>query len=271
MASQAGILAGEAIGGILVAQTSPIWVMVINAVSFVFSAFCIWRMRREYRPPGVSSTGNKGYKKLWMEMKEGFHYIRLLPAVIFCYVMMMLIRATLYAINVLLPPFSRDVLKIGAQGFGYIDACFALGAIAGNLFLPWCTRVWGNHAVMVSGMAGIGACLFLFAAVHGLPIAMLVYFLLGIAFQVGVLYFTSAQKEIAVQYQGRVHSNFNTLFAASSLAVYLLMGHLADAISMRRLYIFQGSIMLTGALAAAMWLYRRPPVAAGKQQEKYAA
>lgn len=257
IALQIGMLAGAALGGVIIHFTSPIAVMFINAVTFVFSGICIWFMRKGRVLPKTTVAQTKGFRQFIEELWEGIGYIRVHTQIIVLYTMMAFIRSTLYAINVLLAPFAKNVIKVGAVGFGYIDAAFAIGAIAGNFLLPIVTRLLGAPQTLTVGMWAIGACLYLFAASQGLFMAMVSYFLLGVAFQVGVLYMTRAQQNTDLSYQGRVHSTFNTIFAIISLAVYLAMGFLGEQIPIRTLYVFQGSLMAVSGLIAFQWIYRK--------------
>lgn len=254
---QIGMLAGAALGGVIIHFTSPITVMIINAVSFVFSGICIWFMRKGRLLPKTKTDQTKGFRQFIKELLEGISYIRVHTRIIILYVMMAFIRSTLYTINVLLAPFAKNVIKVGALGFGYIDAAFAIGAIVGNFVLPIVTRLLGAPQTMTVGMWAIGTCLYLFAASQGLITAVVSYFLLGVTFQVGVLYMTQAQQNTELSYQGRVHSTFNTIFAIISLVVYLAMGFLGEQISIRLLYVFQGSLMAISGLIAFQQIYRK--------------
>ncbi len=253
---QLGTLLGTALGGVIIAASSAVVVMVINTVSFLVSALCLWGMRHGQVRPKVAVSRVKGFAQFVAELREGIQYIRGSMTIIMAYLMMTFIRSTLYTINVLLAPFAKDHLRVGVQGFGYIDAAFAIGAVLGNFLLPLVTQRFGPRWAMTSGMWAISACLFLFAASQNLFTAMGSYFLLGVVFQVGVLYMTTAQQNIDVSYQGRVHSTFNVFFSLISVLVYLSMGFLGEVISLRWLYSFQGALIALAGLIAYIWIYR---------------
>jgi len=259
MMSQGGILVGTALGGLIVARSSPLTVIVINAASFFFSSLCIWAIRvdHELQPNGIVQAGRRRLSQVLDEICAAWRYIRSLRDVIFCYAMMTVIRATLFFINVLLPPFSKNVLRVGAQGFGYIDAGFAVGAVLGNFALPRASARFGHRALLVAGPLAAAGSLFAFSAAHGLVTAIGAYVFLGIACQAGVLYMTVSQTLVDIQYQGRVHATFNVVFAASSLVVYLLAGYSADIVPIRGLYATQAALLGVSGLFAAGWLFSR--------------
>ncbi|PZD96007.1 hypothetical protein DNH61_11305 [Paenibacillus sambharensis] len=263
IAMQAGALLGAGLGGVIISLSSAVMVMIINAVSFLISAVCLVFIRKGIvRPSETNQSSKGGFQSFWTDIKLGLTYIRGRHNIMIFYAMIFFIRMSLYTINVLLGPFAKDTLKVGSVGFGYIDACFALGAVAGNLILPSITRARGNNFVMVLGMAGTALSIFLFGFSGGLGAAMLFYFLIGAFFQVGILYYTRAQEETELSYQGRVHSTFNTFFSLMSLGIYLGMAYLMEAMSLRYLYVFQGIVVAFAALLAYRALYMRPKVVA---------
>ncbi|MDQ0195352.1 MFS transporter [Paenibacillus wynnii] len=259
IAMQTGAMLGAGIGGVIVSLSSAVVVMIINAVSFIISALCIVLIRKGIvRPTEMPQVSKVGYRRFMSEIRLGLSYIRSRHNIMIFYAMIFFIRMSLYTINVLLGPFTKETLKVGAVGFGYIDACFALGAVVGNLLLPSITRARGNNFVMVLGMIGTALSIFLFGFSESLGIAMFFYFLIGAFFQVGILYMTRAQEVTELSYQGRVHSTFNTFFSILSLGIYLGMAHLIEILSFRSLYLLQGIIVAFAAVMAYHALYIRP-------------
>nr|WP_281378823.1 MFS transporter [Paenibacillus phyllosphaerae] len=258
IAMQAGVLLGAGVGGVIVGFSSAVTVMVINVVSFLVSAVCLVLIRKGFVRPAAAAEATKGgFRSFVADMKSGLAYIRGRNGILFFYAMIFFIRMSLYTINVLLGPFAKDTLKVGAAGFGYIDACFALGAVTGNLLLPAVTKARGNRPVMVIGMFGIAIALVLFGFSANLATAMVFYFLIGACFQVGILFMTRAQEETELTYQGRVHSTFNTFFSLLSLGIYLGMAYLMENLSFRSLYVVQGVIVALAAIMAYRALYAR--------------
>ena len=63
----------------------------------------------------------------------------------------------------LLPVFAKDVLRVGASGFGFISAGPGLGTIIGSLTLASLGRLQARRGLMVSILIAFAACLFGFA------------------------------------------------------------------------------------------------------------
>jgi MFS family permease len=63
----------------------------------------------------------------------------------------------------LLPVFAKDVLRLGASGFGFISAGPGLGTIIGSLTLATLGRVEAKRSRMVTILIAFSVCLFAFA------------------------------------------------------------------------------------------------------------
>ncbi|MCD4644870.1 hypothetical protein AR454_21785 [Bacillus mycoides] len=257
IAMQAGALVGAGLGGVIISLSSPMVVMIINAFCFFFSAICILSIRKDKVIPARPTPSSGGFGQFFTELGDGIRYIRNHHNIIVFYSMMFFIRMSLYTINVLLAPFSKDELQVGAAGFGYIDACFAVGAVVGNFLLPRVVKFKGDSWTMTAGMFGIGVSILLFGFSTNLVSAMTIYFVLGMMFQVGVLYLTKAQEATDINLQGRVHATFNTFFSILSLGIYLGMSFLSEVYSFGILYTFQGIIIIFVGVFSIFAIYRK--------------
>ncbi|MCL6450556.1 MAG: MFS transporter [Acetobacteraceae bacterium] len=256
VSNQIGALLGSGLGGVMVAATSPIAVTILNAGSYLFSAGCTLGMRRGLVVPAAGREGGHGFRRFLTQLKGGVAYISRHRGIAVCYLLMLFLMSTLRTINVLLPPFARNVLRVGATGYGYIDATFAVGAILGNFSLGLWSRYLGDRAAMTFGMFALGGSLLLFALSRGLPVAMLGYLFIGITFQVRIMYLTQAQHLTDINYQGRVHSVFTVFSSLLALCIYAAMGFLGDVVSLRYLYLFQAGVMAAGGALAWRYIWR---------------
>ncbi|OYD06340.1 MFS transporter [Paludifilum halophilum] len=258
--AQVGSLVGTGLGGLIVAFSSPIWVMVINAATFLVSAVCIINMRKTHRR---RLTKDQTAKQAWLRYREdlldGIRYIRNHRYIALLYILLLTFPLTLRLINVLLPSFTKEVLKVGADGFGYIDAAFATGAVIGGLYLSSVTQKWGKRFTMLFGMGALAGSLIIFSISTNLIVAIVGYLLIGITFQVRILYLTTIQHLVDLDFQGRVHSVFTTLVTFFSLGVYLLMGVLSEVVSQRWLYASQGIFILIVTLFSVVSLKTESP------------
>nr|BFE69014.1 hypothetical protein GCM10020092_023150 [Actinoplanes digitatis] len=63
-------VAGPAAGGLLIAAVSAVAGLVVDALSFLFSAFMLWRIRRAERRPAVAGGGS-----IWREIAAGVRWL----------------------------------------------------------------------------------------------------------------------------------------------------------------------------------------------------
>jgi len=105
----------------------------------------------------------------------------------------------------LLPVFAKDVLQLGASGFGFISAGPGLGTIIGSFTLASLGRVEAKPARMVALLVGFTSCLFSFAVSRDARLAF------GFLVAVGALSTlfetllnTSIQLRVEEAFRGRV-------------------------------------------------------------------
>ena len=251
IATQVGSLLGAAVGGILITAFSPIIVMVLNSFTFLVSAILIWNIRKEYYPPQQSDLHGNIWQKFTGDIRLGMDYIGEHSYIVPPYIVMLLFIATFRTLSMLVAPFSRTVLEAGAEGFGYLDAAFAGGAIVGNFILPSMTGLYKNKQyVGVYGMFALAISIVLFAISPNLWVAIIAYFFIGVSFQVRVFYMTFIQSITDVDFQGRVYAAFGIPIGITSVVVLLVMGYVSEIFSMRWLYLIQAIVVVFMAIYA---------------------
>ncbi len=105
----------------------------------------------------------------------------------------------------LLPVFAKDVLRVGASGFGFISAGPGLGTIIGSLTLASLGRLEARRGLMVSILIAFTACLFAFAVTGDFRMAfgfLVVVGALSTVFE--TLLNTSIQLRVVESFRGRV-------------------------------------------------------------------
>ncbi|QUD87238.1 MFS transporter [Phenylobacterium montanum] len=167
LSMQAASITGPAIGG-LICAVSPTAAFVVAVALYGLSCLAALTIRGETRP--VAQPGSR-----WALVKEGLTYIWTSRVVIGA-ISLDLFAVLLGGATALLPVFARDVLQVGAQGFGLLRAGPSIGAAAVALVLA--ARPIRRHAgaFMFAGVAVYGAATVVFALskLFALSIAALV-------------------------------------------------------------------------------------------------
>ncbi len=122
---QAASVGGPAIGGLLIAPSSVAWAYVANAVSFGFVIVALLMMRDV--PAREEGPGAKESVSLAAAF-EGLRFVFKAPLI--RSTMLLDFFATFFSsATALLPIFAQDILHVGAEGYGWLFAAPAVGAL----------------------------------------------------------------------------------------------------------------------------------------------
>ncbi|MGA5304979.1 MFS transporter [Nucisporomicrobium flavum] len=171
-------VAGPAVGGVLIAAVSAAAGLVVDGLSFLISALCVWRIRRpERRPAAVERRGIRADIAAGARWLLGDPYLRNLM------VHGAAANLALTGMNALLVVFLVRDVRVGTAAVGLLLAVSGVGGVAAasltpllvrrvggaralvacksatglaSLLVPWASRGPGL-ALFVAGMAGISA------------------------------------------------------------------------------------------------------------------
>lgn len=153
---QAGTVAGPALGGLCLAAAGPRWALAATVAAGVLALVAMLRIR--HRPtPAVAG------ESMLRSLAEGLRYVRG-ERVIFWALTLDLFAVFFGGAIAMLPVFATEILRVGADGFGILQAAPGIGAVLMALFLAH--RRPFRHAgpvllaaVTVFGLAMIGFAL----------------------------------------------------------------------------------------------------------------
>jgi MFS family permease len=118
-------ISGPAIAGVLLAERGPATIYAINAVSFVAVIIALLAMRASGSPD--LQTARKDALS-FAALKEGLQFVWRTPIMV--QTMTLDFVATFFAsATLLLPIFAREVLHVGAHGYGLLAAAPAIGSV----------------------------------------------------------------------------------------------------------------------------------------------
>lgn len=166
LAWQTAAVAGPAAGGLLVAL-SPTDAYVATFALYVLSGVAVAVIRKPTRPD--VQPGSR-----WTLMKEGLQYVWR-QKIVFGAISLDLFAVLLGGATALLPVFARDVLQVGAQGFGILRAGPAVGATVVGLWLAAHPIRAKAGLFMFGGVAvfGLATCVFALSKSLWLSVAAL--------------------------------------------------------------------------------------------------
>lgn len=132
---------GTMLGGVSTMQFGYKWAFVANAMSFVFSAFAVWKLRsatghfRAARTVAARHTATG--KQFWHELNDSFRYLRHTPLILAIGFAGVGWATGGGAAQILFTLFGEVVFNQGAAGIGLIWGFAGIGLVLGGLLGHW--------------------------------------------------------------------------------------------------------------------------------------
>jgi len=150
---QVGLITGPPLAGFILASHGPALVYAINAASFVAVILGLALMHTSGRP---EQDDSKPARISLEALLEGLSFVRRTPIIV--QTMTLDFIATFFAsANQLLPIFAKDILRVGAQGYGFLAAAPAAGAIITGLLMARLGTLKKQGVVVIASIAVYGA------------------------------------------------------------------------------------------------------------------
>jgi MFS family permease len=222
---QGGWLMAGAVVGFVYEHIGLGGVLLIDFSTYVVSFLCYFAVRKgrhvvprpaELRADIIAAETQVG--RFWQDMKDGVHFLRDHPAVIFLGASWALFLGAMLTGVVVTPPLSDNVFHAGAKGYGWLNAGWGSGAFLSVLYAPQAMAKLGTRRAVALSMGLMLAPFSLFLA-----IAVGIYLIMGSARGVsGVAMNTSLMQQVPKHFMGRVQNIFN--FFGTLLQVVLGFG-----------------------------------------------
>ncbi len=200
------VIAGPAIGALLLFAGSPALVFGINAASFLFSAALVSRVDVRSRPVDVTEGGSAGP---WRQMTTGVRTIVSLPAARTLVAFSTLVSFVYGTDTVVFVAVSAQRLGTGSQGFGYLLAGLGIGGILMAVAVDRLARSPRLAPIILGGTAGYCLPTALLAVIHSPALAFVLQIGRGGAtLVVDVLAVTALQRAVPSDQLARVFGIF---------------------------------------------------------------
>jgi MFS family permease len=249
-------IGGPSLAGVLVQVIRAPFAIALDALSFLFSAGCLWRIATPEPPP----TARSERPRLPREIAEGLRLVltspilRALAGCMGTFTFFGNFIGTLYAL------YAIRVLHLSPAVVGALVGLGGVSSLAGSLLAPRVLR-WGGigpvliGAKLVSGLVGL-----LIPLAGGPPLVAALCLAAGQLFGDAALtihFIAQAslrQAAIPPRLLGRAHASMQVLERGAAPIGALLAGVLAQAISPR----FALLIAVLGMQTAVLWLVFSP-------------
>ncbi len=245
---------GPALGAFIISTWSVEVAFYVNAASFlaVLVAILLIRTRTPSAPPppeGVVKHVREGLAYIW-DNRWALNLLAVLAVVAFFGI----------SFIVLLPGASKDVLQMGAGGFGWLMGAIGLGAVVGAPLVTIASRRVAEKDIIRCSILLIGLLLGAFSLVKVFWLALMLCFGIGVtALALSATINSILQARAARGIRGRVMSFYILVFQGLFPVGGLLMGFLSDELSISFALALGGGI----CSALALLLFAVPSVLAG--------
>jgi len=234
-------IVGPSIAGLLMAKVGIAACFLIDGLSFIAVIAGLLRMRLPKKEPRIESDSGPLGQAL-----EGFRYVWAHPRVLTILSLFTVVGIFGWSYSVLMPAFARDVLHLGAHGYGMLLAGSGVGALAAALTVASAGHILPTRIMALGGVGIFSAALALFAFNKNLYLATILLAIVGFGV---VLYFSTSntvlQSIVPDEMRGRVMGIWTLIFGGMIPLGSLQAGLMADVLG-------TPATMAIGALICAL-------------------
>ena len=237
-------IVGPAIGGVVVASVGEAPAFAINGISYLAVVLGLLLMRLS---PQSTETGRANPLE---RMKAGFRYIFSQRDILGLVIMVAAISAVGFGSLTLVPVFAKDILKIGAEGFGQLLSWQGWGALVGSFLLIFLGDRFHKGRLLIFSRLLLGPVIIGLALSRTPWISMVFMSVLGYSLITQlVLTNTLIQAIVPDDLRGRVLSTYTWALGGFFPLGSLAMGMLGDQIGAPEAAMVSGigSMVLVGA------------------------
>lgn len=163
IAYQFGSIAGPAVGGLVLANLGIAYAYFINAISFgavIIALILIGHVPQE-KIEEATFARNARRPAFWQSVRTGLNYVFNQPIILSS--MLLDFFATFFSEAVtLLPIFAKDILGVGAEGYGILVSAPSVGAGLMALILSFIPTIRKQGPILLTAVIGYGLATVLF-------------------------------------------------------------------------------------------------------------
>nr|MCU0247365.1 MFS transporter [Bryobacter sp.] len=243
---------GALLGGVAVSGFGYETAFLLNALSFVFSAFSIARLRGSFRAERKAQAD----KHAWRDFVEGVRYLRSIPLVFAIAMVGVGWALGGGASQILFSLFGEIVFQRGAAGIGIVWGAAAAGLVFGGFYANWLgkrirfdTYKWAISACYVVH----GGAYMLFSQMENFAAALVFIALSRAAVAVSsILNYTQVVTHVADEFRGRVFSTMDTLVWTTMMLSMTAAGVASQSVSPRTIGLWSGAL---SSVTVVVWAW----------------
>jgi MFS family permease len=249
---------GAFLGGTSITQFGYKWAFTFNALSFLFSAACVSRLRVEGGGFRAERTalGEDKVVRPWHEYTEGLRYMRASPLILGIALLGIGWASGGGAAQILFSLFGELVFNRGPAGIGYLWAAAGVGLLFGGAFAHWLGKriSFGAYKRTISICYVIhGGSYVIFSQMRNFQMALLFLAISRSAIAVSsVLNMSQLLRHVSNEFRGRVFATMETMQWSTMMLSMAGAGVASQTWSPRTIGVASG---LLSSSTAFFWLW----------------
>jgi MFS family permease len=253
---------GPAVAGLTIGATGLASAFLLNGISFLAVIVAYLRMDENSLGAMPRFARPTTVREVMTHLRVGLAYVRRTPDVLVPIVVVGLVATVGMNFNVLIPPLAKDLLNVGAPGYGFLMAATGLGSLTASLTIAFGRR---NRVALIGfGAALTGLAELVLAASGSFSLSLVAMFGAGLgAISMAATANTTIQLTVPDELRGRVMSVYTTVFAGSTPIGGIVAGTLASRLGVAEAIGIGGGLSLIVGLGVIAW-FRRAPGTAGE-------
>ena len=241
-------IVGPAVAGLVIGRVGIGWTFFVNGLGFLGVIVTLLRMRARGLPPDTPRAS------IVEEIMEGVRYAANTPRLRLAIGLVLVISLCVFNFSVYVPLLAKNVLGLGAEGFGFLMAALGVGAVAGALTVGF----WRAPELPLSGMLtasalALAGLLSLSAARHVL-VAVPLLFVTGFF---GLVLVASCNTRLQLAAPDELRGRMMSLYALVWGGVFPIgafcVGAMSEAWGVSTAFAVSGTTGLTALAALTLW------------------
>lgn len=255
--SQSLQIAGYTFTGFLVVRFGHMPTLIMSCVLIWVSVLSLWIAARSMKAKETAAAGRA--KPSWEVIREGWFYLWRNPTIRIVTMMDMIegIAGTIW-VGAITLVYVKEVLHQGEAWWGFINASYYVGAIAGGLLMLLLSSFIQKNLIpcMAVGSA-VFSLLTLWYGLNSIPIvALILCIAMGPAYQLrDVAQQTALQSSVNQEMLPKIYASRDILLSTVTSLSIAVIGLIADTLGIRMVYI-AGSICIAISAGLSFTLLR---------------
>ena len=249
-AFNAARIVGPAVAGLIIARFGVVPAFIVNALGILGVSLALLTL------PSGRAVGRRSASVV-EEIAEGVRYAARAPMIRLLLGLVFVVSITVFNFSVYVPLLARQVLGLGAEGFGFLMAALGVGAVAGALTVGF----WRGPEPPVRVLGGAATItlisLFSLSAVHRVATAVPLLFVTGFF---GLILVASCNTRLQLaapdELRGRMMSLYTLVWGGVFPIGAFCVGAISEAWGVSTAFFVQGTAGLTGLAALGFWWRR---------------